>query len=177
MPDQLRKIFFALPALFLLMMVMSCGYAFAPQGELIDPSIRNIYVEPFGNKTSQAELENYVRNAFIDQIMQNSRFKAVPDVGQADAVIGGSVLNYNTTATAYRKDILAAQERATITLEIFFRDTRNGKTLWSSRSIAGTVDYALDSDINLMPAARKNAFNKLSKDTVEQAFGLMMSNF
>jgi len=177
MPVRFRKLF-PVPAVFcLLWMIMSCGYTFAPQGENIAPDIRNIYVEPFGNKTAQAELENYMRNAFIDQMLQYSRFKIVSDPAQADAVIGGSVLNYFTAAIAYRKNILAAQERATVMLEISFRDVRTGKTIWSSRAITGTVDYTIEDDINLLPASRKNAFNKLTKDTAERAVNLMLSNF
>ena len=177
MPVRLPKALFACASLFLLMTVMSCGYAFAPQGENIDPAIRTIYVEPFGNKTAQAELENYMRTAFIDQILQNTRFKTVSGVEQADAVISGSVLNFNTSTLSYRKTILAAEERATVTLEVTFRETKSGKTLWSSRAVSGSVDYKLEDDINLLPAARKNSFAKLARDTAERALNLMMSNF
>ncbi len=164
-------------ALCTLILIVGCGYTFAPQGEHIDRRIRNIYVEPFGNKTAQAELENYMRTAFIDQIIQNSRFKAVSSPEQADAVISGSVLNFNTSALSYRKNILAAEERATVTLNVSLRDLQTGKTLWSSRAVSGTVDYKLEDDINLLPATRKIYFSKLSKDTAERAFSLMMSNF
>lgn len=164
-------------ALFALTLIVGCGYTFAPQGEHIDRRIRHIYVEPFSNKTVQAELENYMRTAFIDQIIQNSRFKAVGSVEQADAVISGSVLNFNTAALSYRKSILAAEERATVMLEVSLRDLQTGKTLWSSRTVTGRVDYKLEDDINLLTATRKISFTKLARDTAEKAFNLMMSNF
>jgi hypothetical protein len=172
--------FFALHVCLLcsiIFMILSCGYAFAPQGEHIDRRIHNVYVEPFGNKTAQAEVENFMRTAFIDQILQGSRFKAVPDIEQADAVISGKVLNLNTAALSYRKNILAAEERMTATLEVSFREKDSGKTLWSSRTVTGTVDYQLQDDINLLPATRRQALAKLARDTAEKAFNLMMSNF
>ena len=49
--------------------VIACGYAFAPQGEYIDQKISKIYVEQFSNKTPYADVENYVRTAFIDQFI------------------------------------------------------------------------------------------------------------
>lgn len=177
MPNRLRTLFLACAALCLLAPVIGCGYAFSPQGEHLDPGIRAIYVEPFGNKTAQAELENVMRTAFIDQVLQYSRFKTVSGIEQADAVISGQVLNFSTSALAYRKDILAAQERAAVTLDLSFRETRTGKTLWSSRSVTGTVDYTLDDDINLLPSTRKSALAKLSRDTAARALNLMMSNF
>lgn len=161
----------------LLSVVLGCGYAFAPQGDYIDRSIRTIYVEPFGNKTAQAEAENLVRTAFIDQVIQNTRFRVVPELEQADAVVSGNILAINTLAISYRKSILAAEERMMITLETSLREEAGGKILWASRGVTGYVDYELQDDINLLPATRKRALTKLSRDTAEKALNLMMSNF
>jgi hypothetical protein len=157
--------------------VFGCGYAFSPQGEHIDRRIKNIYVEPFGNKTAQAEVENFMRTAFIDQILQNSRFKIVPDIEQADAIIGGNVLSIITYPLSYRKSILAAEERMAVTLEATFREKDSGKTIWTSRGVSTTADYELQDDINMLPATRKRALTKLSRDAAEKAFNMMMANF
>lgn len=157
--------------------VFGCGYAFAPQGENIDRRIKNVYVEPFGNKTAYAEAENFIRTAFIDEIIQNSRFKAVPNIEQADAIVSGNVLNISTGVLSYRKSILAAEERMTATIEASFREKDSGKILWSSRNVTGTADYVLQDDINLQPANKKQALTKLAKDTAEKAFNMMMANF
>ncbi len=162
--------------LALVLMVAGCGYAFAPQGDYIDQRIKNIYVEPFGNKTAQAEIENFMRTAFIDQILQNSRFKAVPNSEQADAIISGNVIGLNSVTLSYRRNILAAEERMTVVLEASFREKESGKVIWASRQIVGTVDYKLYDDTNPLPF-RKQALDKLSKDTAENAFNMMMSNF
>lgn len=162
--------------LALVLMLAGCGYAFSPQGDYIDQRIRNIYVEPFGNKTAQAEVENFMRTAFIDQILQNSRFKAVPNSEQADAIISGNILGLNTVTLSYRKNILAAEERMTVLLEASFREKESGKMIWASRQVIGTVDYKLYDAANPLPF-RKQALDKLSKDTAENAFNMMMSNF
>jgi hypothetical protein len=60
---------------FCALVLSACGYGFAPAGEYIDKRIQKIYVEQFDNKTFQAEMENYIRSAFIGQIIQTSRFK------------------------------------------------------------------------------------------------------
>jgi hypothetical protein len=157
-------------------LLFGCGYGFAPQGQYIDKRIKNLYVEPFGNKTAQAEVENFLRTAFIDQIIQHSRFKAAPDIEQADAVIGGNVLNLRTEALSYRNNILAAEERMTITLEVSFREKENGRIIWSSRNVTRTADYKLQSNTDLQ-SARKQALSKLTHDTAETTFNLMMSDF
>ncbi len=121
-------------------------------------------------------MENLIRTAFINQIIQGGRFKAVPDIEKADAIISGNVLNLNTAALSYQSNILAAEERMTATLEVDFREKDTGKMIWSSRNIVGTNDYRLQ-DVNNPRPARREALSKLARDTVENAYNLMMSNF
>ena len=157
--------------------LLNCGYSFAPQGNYIDKRIQKVYIESFGNKTAQAEIENYVRTAFINQFIQFSRLKVVESIESADATIKGTVLNINTAPLAYGSNTLVTQERVTMALELTFQEKESGKTIWSSKSITGTVDYTLENDINLLPVDRKNAFIKLSDDLAEKAFNLMMAGF
>ena len=158
-------------------LIIGCGYGFAPKGDYIDKRITTVYVQAFGNKTSQAELENHVRTAFIDQFILSNRFKIVQNVETADAIVTGSVLNISTSPLSYRANTLVAEERATMILEINFREKESGKTIWSSKSVTGQVDYKMVDDINTFPATRKNAYVKLSNDTAEKAFNMMMSGF
>ena len=154
-----------------------CGYTFAPQGEHIDQSIRRIYVESFANQTAQADLDNLVRQAFIDQFLQTSRFTVVQSLAEADASVSGAVTNLNTAALSYRRSMLAAEERAAMVLQVSFVDRKTGKTIWSSRQVRHSIDYELEDDINSIVNTRKTAYEKLAQDTVERAFNLMMSNF
>lgn len=167
----------AIMIFWLIASVSACGYSFAPQGDYIDKRIRHIYVEQFINKTAQAEMENYVRSAFIDQFIQTSRFKVVESIELADAVVKGSVLHLSTTPLSYRSTGIAAEERATMTLALTFREKENGKDIWVTQGITGTVDYTVDSNINLLPSTRKTAFIKLAGDTAEKTFNQMMSGF
>ena len=162
--------------LLIVLVIFGCGSTFAPQGEHIDSRIQNVYVAPFGNRTALAEVENYMRSAFIDQVIQSNRFQTVSDIEQADAVISGNILNISTSTLSYRDNLLAAEERMTVILEASFREKDTGKTIWSSRNIVGTVDYRLIDDTNPLPA-RKQALSKLAQDTTENAFNMMMADF
>ena len=158
-------------------LLFGCGYSFASRGESIDKRIQKVYVESFDNKTAQAEIENYVRTAFINQFIQNSRFKMAPSAESADAIVRGKILNLNTSPLSHLKNDLAAEERTAIILELTFQDNESGKIIWSSKNMTGSVEYALNEDINLLSAARKQALIKLANDMAEKAFNLMMSGF
>jgi len=162
---------------FSVALLFGCGYSFAPKGENIDNRIQKAYVESFENRTAQAGIENYVRTAFINQFIQNSRLKIVESAESADAIVKGKILNLNTSPLSYLSNALVAEERTTIILELTFLEYESGKTIWSSKNITGTFDYTLSDDINLLPATRKNAFIKLANDMAEKAFNLMMAGF
>jgi hypothetical protein len=157
--------------------LFGCGYSFASRGESIDKRIQKVYVESFDNRTAQAGMENYIRTAFINQFIQNSRFKIAQSAESADAIVKGKILNFNTSPLSYLKTDLAAEERATIILELTFQDSESGKIIWSSKNMTDSVDYTLNEDINFLSATRKQALIKLANDMAEKAFNLMMSGF
>ncbi len=178
MKKQNRRLSFQIAIICLFAsFLFGCGYSFAPKGENIDNRIQKVYVEPFDNKTAQAEIENYVRTAFINQFIQNSRLKIVGSAEAADAIVKGKILNLNTSPLSYGSNSLVVEERATIILELTFLENESGKIIWNSKNITGTVEYTLSDDINLLPAIKKDAFIKLANDTAEKAFNLMMSGF
>lgn len=162
---------------FLFACLIGCGYSFNPRGESIDNRIQKVYVEAFVNKTAQAEIENYFRTAFINQFIQNSRFRIVSSAEGADAIVRGRILNLNTSPLSYAKSGLAAEERVAVSLDLTFEDTANSKTIWSSKNMTNSIDYSLNEDINLLSSARKQALRKLANDMAEKAFNLMMSGF
>jgi elongation factor P--beta-lysine ligase len=174
---MMKKIFKVVIICVSCAVLFGCGYSFASRGESIDKNIQKVYVESFDNKTAQAEVENYVRAAFINQFIQNSRFKIAPSAESADAIVRGKILNLHTSPLSHLKNNLAAEERATIIMEIVFQDNSNGKVIWSSSEMTDYADYTLNEDINLLSNTRKQALMKLSNDIVEKAFNLMMSGF
>jgi len=44
-----------------------CGYHFAPGGEHIDAALQKVFIGAISNNTSEANVENYVRNAFFSR--------------------------------------------------------------------------------------------------------------
>jgi len=173
----MKNVFRILIVCFSCAILFGCGYSFTSRGESIDNHIQKVYVESFDNKTAQAEIENYVRTAFINQFIQNSRFKITSSAEGADAVVRGKILNLNTSPLSYIKDGLAAEERAAVIIEVIFQDNSNGKVIWSANNMTQSVDYKLNEDINLLSATRKQALMKLANDLAEKAFNLMMSGF
>jgi hypothetical protein len=163
-------------ALIQILFISGCGYRFNPDGEYIDKSIQTVFVDNFSNRTSEANIENAIRSAFIDQFIKGRRLKLVDSREASDAVFRGSIDSLITAPLAYQKDNLAAEERMTMTMELVLEEKDNRKVIWTDKSFSGTQDYPF-TDVSMREKNRKDALIKLSNDSAEKAYRLMMSGF
>jgi hypothetical protein len=168
-------LFISFMAIYVLVLT-GCGYRATAGGEYIDKRIQTVFVDNFGNRTSEANVENTMRSAFIDQFIKGRRLKLVDKREEADALCRGSIESLTTVPLAYNKDNLAAEERITVTIEIILEEQGAGKVLWSDKSFSAIQDYQF-SDIATKIRNRKIALGKLSNDSAEKAYRLMMSGF
>jgi hypothetical protein len=160
-----------------LLMVGACGYRFIPEGESINKNIQKIYVDIFTNKTSEANIENTFRTAFIDQIIQGRRFKLASSSGEADAILKGSIESLNAAPLSYQATNLAAEDRMSTVLSLKLEAQDPRKIIWVNNSFSGFQDYTMSNDLTIAQANKKNALIKLANDTAERAYRLMMSDF
>lgn len=163
--------------LIFIFITVACGYSLKPGGEYIDKDIQNVFVDVFANKTSEANIENTFRTAFIDQFIQGKRFRIVDSQDRADALFKGSIDNLSSAPLSYKTTNLAAEERFTLTLSLTFEQRVNKKIIWSYPGISSIQDYLVSTDPAVTQTNKQNAFVKLSNDTAERAYRLMMSGF
>ncbi|MBA4397390.1 MAG: hypothetical protein C0394_08410 [Syntrophus sp. (in: bacteria)] len=160
-----------------LALIGACGYRFIPDGQAIDKSIQQIFVDVFANKTSEANIENAFRTAFIDRISQGRRFKLAESPGEADAILRGSIESLTSAALSLQATSLAAEDRITVVLSLTLEAQNPKNVLWTNGSFSSAQDYILGNNLSVAQANRKNALIKLSNDTAERAYRLMMSGF
>ena len=170
---RLRKIMIIL---LTFLPISGCGYHFSPGGEYIDKEIRTVFVDNFPNRTSEANVEITFRTAFIDQFVTGGRFKIVDSREKADALFKGSIDKLIVSPISYQASNLAAEERVTVTMDLLFEEKGTQKIIWTYKNYSGYRDYRV-TDVNLKETNRKDALTRLSVDTAERAYRLMMSGF
>jgi hypothetical protein len=161
---------------FLILMISGCGYSFSGMNKSAYPAIQSVYVDTFTNRTSEANIDIHFRTAFSNQIVQHGHFKLASNRGEADAILRGSILHLQTAPLAYKTGSLSAEDRITVTIELFFQERMSGQILWANGSFAGTGDYRVTA-VGATEANRRTALIKLAGDSAEKAYRLMMSNF
>ncbi|MBM4314354.1 MAG: hypothetical protein FJ122_10620 [Deltaproteobacteria bacterium] len=159
------------------LLLVGCGYGFSGSIRSAYPDIKTVYVDTLTNKTSEPNLENIYRSAFISEIVQRGHFKLVSSRAEAGAVLRGAILNIHVAPLAYKSGTsFSAEDRITVTLELFFEETTKGKTLWSNGGFAGSVDYPVTA-VGATESSRRSALTKLASDSAEKVYRLMMSDF
>ena len=159
-----------------MILLTACGYRFSPGGEHIDKGVKTVFIEPFANRTSEANIENAFRAAFIDWISRGGRFKVSDRLDEADAVWTGSINTLITSVLSYRTTNVAAEERMTVVMELKFEERESKKEIWTDKTFSAYQDYPITDALNT-ESARKNALSKLSVYTAERAYRAMMSGF
>ncbi len=162
--------------LALLLALFGCGYHFAPSGENIDKRLQKAYVENFGNRTSEANLEIHFRTAFMEQIIQGTRFRLADTIEDADVVLRGRIDNIAVSPLSYRTGTLAAEERISVIMEIVLEEKETKKVLWTDRAFSAYEDYRVEA-VGATQAHRQTAIQKLAKDMASKAYRLMLSGF
>lgn len=154
-----------------------CGYHFSPGGEHIDKNIRTVFVENFKNQTSEASIENYIRNAIINAFRKRSRFDLADSKKTSDAYISGSVNRSDISHLSYTSTDVAKEDKVNLVLKITFKKTGNNEIIWTNSNFTGEEAFLVNSDPNRTERNRKNALKKLADDMAERAYRNIMSGF
>lgn len=161
----------------LLFSCLGCGYHFSPGGENIDAGIRKVFIGEFFNRTGEANVENYVRNAFFSRFRSGARFTPVADMDDADAVLKGEILSITSSHLAYSSSDMAKEDRVSMTLEVVFKRAGNGEVIWINKGLSGREAYTVDVSTTTTDANKEEAIRKLSVDMADKAYRNIMSGF
>ena len=161
----------------LLFSCLGCGYHFSPGGENIDAGIRKVFIGEFSNSTSEANVENYLRNAFFSRFKRGNRFTPVADRNQADAFLTGRIRNITMSHLAYSSSGMAKEDRVFMILEVVFKRSDNGEVIWINEGLSGREAYKVEIDTAITAANKRNAIRKLSVDMADKAYRNIVSGF
>jgi outer membrane lipopolysaccharide assembly protein LptE/RlpB len=163
-------------ALILILPVSGCGYRFAPAGERMGREIKTVYIDTFRNHTSEALVENYLRNAFINQFIRGNRFTSAYGKETSDAVLSGKIRGLSTSHVSYEQNDTAREDTVSLSFDVEFRDSE-GTILWAKKSLSGREAYRIDDNPIITERNRKEALIKLSRDMAEKTYRDIMSGF
>ncbi|HEV8241728.1 MAG TPA: LptE family protein [Thermoanaerobaculia bacterium] len=123
---------------------LGCGYALVGRGSNIPDSIHSVYLSPLENATRRSEVEQILTRALAEELVTRKRFTLVNEASQANAVLAGKVVGFDTTPLTFDDQGRATEYQITITASMAFRDRAADKVLWQNDRYIYKESYQVD---------------------------------
>lgn len=131
------------------LVLSGCGYALVGKASNIPEDIRKVYVEPMENRTSRSQVEQILTQSIVDEMVTRRRFEVINEEGDADAVLKGTVVDFQVRPVAFDSGGLATDYEIQITTDMLFqRPPRDGEVegevIWKNARYLFREDYPLE---------------------------------
>jgi outer membrane lipopolysaccharide assembly protein LptE/RlpB len=156
-------------------MLWACGYHVAGKGAL-PGNARTIGVKVLTNRSIETGAEAILTNALTDELNRR-RPGIIQRVGDADAVLAGTIVSIKRKTVARSGTLTATQERVTVEIALTLKDP-SGKPLWNRSRMAAQEDYAVVAgDAMATLGNRRRAITKAAQRLAEDVYRGLTDNF
>jgi hypothetical protein len=173
-----RAVFQALAFAVPLVSAVSCGYHAAGKADLVPKTIHTIAIPAFINTTTRYKLTGWLPEAVSREFISRTRYRVVPDVSAADAVLQGSVLNFTSFPTVYDPATgRASAVEVHVYLKVTLTERATGKTIFTRPNFEVRERYQISTDPGAFFEESDTALDRLSKQTARQVVSAILENF
>ncbi len=160
------------------LLATACGYHVAGRADRLPSSLRTIAVPAFANLTTRHRLAESLPAAITQEFLSRTRYRIVADPGQADAVLNGVVVSYNSYPTVFDP----ATGRATgvavsVTLQITLTERATGRVLFSRPHFEARERYEISVDQRSYLDESDAALERLSRQVARTIVSAVLENF
>ena len=156
----------ALPLLGLLALAGGCGYRLVGTSSNLPPKLQKLYVAPFVNQTTRAELDQRMTEEVTQEWVRRGRFQLVSSAEEADAVMSGTINTAVVMPVQFDKDGRATQYQLTVSADVQLVD-RTGEQpvlLWRDPRFQRSSPYDVTVDAANYFDKEIEAMEQLSRD-------------
>lgn len=136
------RLFLGPYAVWVMMVLLGCGYHFAGRSDRFPKDIRSVYVEPFINRTRHVGLGDEITTALRGELYRRGQLEIVDRADEADAILSGVVQSFDTITASVNVNAEVLQFEATLLIDTTFRRREPSETLWRGQGIRLTEVYA-----------------------------------
>lgn len=168
-----RAILLALSAVCVILVAAACGYS--TKGNL-PPHIKTVAVPTFKNKTQEPAVEGTITAAVVNAFTTSGKLRVVP-VGQADSILDGEVVGYDVQSTSVDRRINIRQYRLVVTLNIEFRDVKQGDMLFRQYGLREQADFNVPFEVSATISREEGAVRQAALDIGRRVVNLVVDRF
>lgn len=121
-----------------------CGYGLIGRTSNLPEDIERIYVEPLENRTTRTQVDLFLTQAIVDELVTRRRFEVVSGATGADAILKGALTSYIVRPVQFGADGRATDYQVTIRADMEFKRQGSGEMIWDRPQYLFRDDYQLD---------------------------------
>ena len=150
-----------------------CGYSFTGT---LPGHIKSVAVPVFTNKTQEPAVENAITAAVINAFVSSGRLKVVP-VEEADSILEGEIVGYQIDSIAFDRRINIREYRLRVTMNLQFRDVRQGAVLWRQEGLEEKADFRVQGQVSDTISREEGAVREAAVDIGRKIVTLAVDRF
>ena len=120
-----------------------CGYALAGRGSFLSADIKVVGIPQLLNQSTFFDVEQVVTEKVRAEFIGRGKYRVIPDVTGADAVLSGTVTSISVIPIGFTEQQLASRYLFTMTMRVVFTDARTSRILWSNDALTFREEYEL----------------------------------
>ncbi len=168
----------ALAAAAIALGLSGCGYRVAGKADVLPKHIGTISVPAFGNASTRYKLSDKLAAQITRELLSRTRYEVVAEPAQADAVLTGSVNNYNVYPTVFDPSTgRASTVQVTVNLSITLRERATNAVLYSRQNFEVRERYEISTDQRAYVEESDSAMDRLSRDVARSVVSAVLENF
>ena len=117
--------------------LFGCAGAYTPAPQILPAHIKNVYIRPVVNNTSQYGLEEKLTLQIIDEFVRDGRLKVINTENEADGVVVVEISKYILQPLTYDANMVTEQYKLWVLLNVSFVDRVQNVTMWTESNLEG----------------------------------------
>jgi hypothetical protein len=165
-------------ALALTSLLTGCGYHVGGKSDLLPKTIQTIAIPPINNLTVRYKLADRLAGALTREFIARTRYQIITDPSQADAVLTGTILNFNSFPTIFDPATgRAAGVQTQVTLQLTLSERATSKVLFTRPTYDFRERYEVSVDQAQYFEESDQALERLSRDVARTVLSSILSAF
>lgn len=162
----------------LCLLAAGCGYHVSGHTDLLPKTIETVCVPAFGNATTRYKLTDRLPEAITREFISRTRYKVMNDMNQADAILRGTVVNYNAYPVIFDPTSgRASTIQVSVVLAITLTERATGKVLYTRPGLEWKQQYEISVDPRAFVDESDAALERLSRDVARSVVSGILENF
>lgn len=160
-----------------------CGYSLAGRGSFLPSYIQAVGIPQLLNRTPFYDVEQILTDKVRAEFIGRGKYRILPDVTGADAVLIGEVLNIYVQPVGFTEQQLASRYQFTLQMRVSFTDARTGQELWSNDALTFREEYELATRGNTAITGEafldqeRSAFDRIATDVARTVVTAILEAF